>query len=215
MLNLNKVTLFQLNCVDPDVGVQAMKYSSRGINFGKKVLVSHERPHNLPEDFDFYQIEKLNHIETSKIHFGKNGLNQYIETDYYISIHPDGFIINPELWTDEFFEYDYIGAPWPPMPWNHKNRVGNGGFRFESKKLLEICATLEWNGQHDDVFISNTHKELFESNGCKFPSVEIAARFSLEHKIPEVEYDLNKCFGFHGKLTEESRQYVEMVKNYI
>lgn len=212
MINLKNVTLLQLNCVDPDIGVKSLKYSSIGINFAKTVLISHEIPYNLPNDIEFHKIDKLTHIDTSEFRFTK--LNEYVDTDYYLSIHPDGFVINPELWTDEFFEYDYIGAPWPSLHWNWKNRVGNGGFRLESKKFLNLCSKIKWNGQHDDVMITNTYKEYFEQNGCKFPTVEIAAKFSLEHPIPEIEYNLEKCFGFHGKLTEKSRMYCEMIKNY-
>lgn len=215
MIELNNVTLFQLNCVDPEIGIKSLKYSSRGIKFARIVLMSHERPNNLPDDIDFYQIEKLDHIGTSKIHFGADSpVYDCIDTDYYLSIHPDGFVLNPHLWTDEFLQYDYIGAPWPPYPWNFKNRVGNGGFRLESRRVLQLCSELTWNGQHDDVMITNTFKELFELRGCKFAPLEVAARFSLEIPIDEVPYNLDNCFGFHGKWTEQSRNYCEMIKTY-
>lgn len=212
MINLDNVTLFQLNCVDPEIGVKALKYSCRGINFAKVMLVAHECPSNLTNDIEFYQIDKLDHIGTSRFHTRE--MYRYIQTPYIISIQTDGFVINPHLWTDEFLEYDYIGAPWPDLPWNKLSRVGNGGFRLESKRLLNLLSTIEWNGQHDDVMITNTFKSYFEENGCKFPSIEVAAKFSLEHKIPEVEYNLDNCFGYHGKLTEESRRYSEMIKSY-
>lgn len=40
-------------------------------------------------------------------------LGDYIETDFVMLVHYDGFIVHPELWRDEFLDYDYIGAPWP------------------------------------------------------------------------------------------------------
>lgn len=212
MIDLKNVTLLQLNCLDPDIGVKSLKYSSIGINFAKIVLISHEVPYNLPNDIEFHQIRKLNHIETSQFHF--NELPKYVDTDFCLSIQTDGFVINPDIWSDEFLMYDYIGAPWPSLAWNRKNRVGNGGFRLESKRLLNLCSNLIWKGENDDVMITNTHKEYFEQNGCKFPTIEIAAKFSLEHPIPEIEYNLDNCFGFHGKLTEQSRTYCEMIKNY-
>jgi hypothetical protein len=60
---------------------------------------------------------------------------QYVTTDYNLNIQADGFAVNSEAWTDEFFEYDYIGAQWyrPSYP-THK--VGNGGFCLKSKKLF-------------------------------------------------------------------------------
>ena len=212
MIHLDNVTLFQINGVDPDVGVKSLRYSSREIKFARTILLSHEKPSNLTPEIEFHQTRPLAHSDTSQFHFGE--LTSFCETEYLLFIQTDGFVINPHLWTDEFLNYDYIGAPWPALPWNVKNRVGNGGFRLESKKFLDLCVNIPWNGEHDDVLVSNTYKEYFESNGCKFPSIETAAKFALEHKIPEVEYNLDNCFGFHGKLTEESRHYAEMIKTY-
>jgi len=59
-------------------------------------------------------------------------------------VQPDGFVINPDKWDNQFFEYDYIGAPWEQVPhsyldpWGKPHRVGNGGFSFRSKKLLDV-----------------------------------------------------------------------------
>ena len=39
-------------------------------------------------------------------------LHNYFDTDYVLTFQSDGFILNPDAWTDEFFDYDYIGAPW-------------------------------------------------------------------------------------------------------
>lgn len=212
MIALDNVTLFQVNCVDPDIGVKSLRYSRRGINFAKTILLAHERPYNLTDDIEFHLIDKLDHRGTSRIHF--NELTDHCETDYMLGVQSDGFVINPHLWTNEFFLYDYIGAPWPSLPWNRANRVGNGGFRLESKQFLDLCTRIPWNGEHDDVLVSNTYRSYFEDNGCRFPDIELAARFALEHPIPEVPYSLENSFGFHGKLTEESRAYVEMVKHY-
>lgn len=75
-------------------------------------------------------------------------LNQYVKTEYVLVIQYDGFILNPDAWTDEFIQYDYIGAPW----WYDDGKnVGNGGFSLRSRKLLEILAT--------DPHIVETHPE--------------------------------------------------------
>jgi hypothetical protein len=217
MITLDNVTLFQLNGVDPEIGVKALKYSSRKINFAKTVLLSTRKPSNLTNDIEFYCVDEMDHTDSSRLHFGPDNFLKYIDTEYYLSIQTDGFVINPEMWTDEFLEYDYIGAPWPALSWCSKNRVGNGGFRLESRKLLELCSRIkydEYNGMHDDVLISNVCKEYFESHGCKFPSIELAARFSLELEIPEVEHDLKKCFGFHGKHTQQAKNLCNMINDY-
>ena len=38
---------------------------------------------------------------------------EHVDTDFVLTIQHDGFIINPLAWRDDFFNYDYIGAPWP------------------------------------------------------------------------------------------------------
>lgn len=214
MINLKNVTLFQFNCLDPEIGVKAIQYSKRGINFGRTVLVTHRIPENITSDIEVFLVDKTDHDGSSKFHFGP--LQQYCSTDYLLSIQTDGFVINPHLWTDEFLEYDYIGAPWPfGQPWHTTYRVGNGGFRLESKRLIELCSNIPWNpGDHDDMLIGVHYRPYLESQGCKFPTVEFAAKFSLELVIPEIPYNLNNCFGYHGKHTDQSRAYSEMIKHY-
>lgn len=213
MLDLTNITLINVNCVDPEIGVKALRYSKRDINFNKSILFSHYKPENLTDDIQFIEIPKLNHDGFSKFCIEK--LNDYIDTDYVLSINTDGFVINSSMWTDEFFSYDYIGSPWPTgLDWCRINRVGNGGFCLKSKKFLELSSKIQYSNGHDDVLVTNSMYSYFVLNGVKYAPVSTAVKFSLEHRVPEVEYNLNNCFGFHGKLTEESRQYVEMIKTY-
>ena len=39
MIHLDNVTLFQINGVDPDVGVKSLRYSSREIKFARTILL--------------------------------------------------------------------------------------------------------------------------------------------------------------------------------
>jgi hypothetical protein len=39
-------------------------------------------------------------------------LTRHIDTDYCLLVQPDGFVINPDKWDDDWYNYDYIGAPW-------------------------------------------------------------------------------------------------------
>jgi hypothetical protein len=54
---------------------------------------------------------KIDSIEAYS-HFIVKELDAYVETEYVLVIQYDGFILNPEAWTDEFLKYDYVGAPW-------------------------------------------------------------------------------------------------------
>jgi hypothetical protein len=198
MIYLNNVTLLEINCVDAELGVKSLLYSSKSIKFNKIKLFSHYKPDNLTDDIEFIQIPKLTHDGFSK--FSIEELTHYVDTEYILSINDDGFVINPQLWQEEFLNFDYIGAPWSPnATWCPKNRVGNGGFVLKSKKFLEFSSRIKYDGGHDDVIVTNHYYDYFIDNGCKYAPVEVAMKFSLESKIPECEYNLDNVFGFHGK----------------
>ena len=123
-------------------------------------------------------------------------------------------------WTDEFLEWDYIGAPWQISdnafidPYGNHQRVGNGGFTLRSKKLLNVPSIenipfevnqgnfykhMNAGAYNEDGNICVHNKHLFEKHGCKFAPVELAARFSHEEPCPETEA-VKKPFGFHRYL---------------
>lgn len=194
-LDLKNVTLLSYNCVNPVQSIKALLYSSKDIDFGQIILVSNKKPDCLPENIKFVKTDYSMYKDSSK--FTYTDLHKHVDTEYYLGIHDDGFVINPHLWTDEFFNYDYIGAPWK---WEgRRNRVGNGGFVLKSKKFIELTKYLTFLGKCDDGELTNDYYDFFVANGCKYAPVEVAMKFSLESKIPECELNLNNCFGFHGR----------------
>lgn len=194
-LNLKNITLLSYNCVDPIQSVKALLYSSKNIDFAEIILVSHEKPEKLPSDISFIKIEKTTHKEASE--FTYKMLHKIIKTDYMLGIHDDGFVINPHLWRNEFLDYDYIGAPWKQE--KRINRVGNGGFVLKSNKFIQLTQYLPYANTNEDGELTNLYYDYFTANGCKYAPLLLAAKFSLESRIPECEYNLNNCFGFHGK----------------
>lgn len=146
-----------------------------------------------------------------------NELNDIVKTDFCLIIQWDGFVINPNLWTERFLDYDYIGAPWDHAI--SKNRIGNGGFSLRSKKFLEVSQKLtydpnnckwlySWQKHYRDItpedwFICYDNYEYMIENGIKFPSTKLAASFAIEYPVPCHRFDKNdistyKSFGFHG-----------------
>lgn len=129
---------------------------------------------------------------------------KHIETDYALIVQWDGFAINREAWTDGFLEYDYIGAPWPwwlsLLPWccpSLKHRVGNGGFSLRSKKWLEACAAIPFNGSEaEDVFYCKRHVKELLDQGLKVAPQTVARAFSWEHQTRGAS--IARCFGIHG-----------------
>jgi hypothetical protein len=150
-------------------------------------------------------------------------LHHHVKTEHCLLIQADGYVINGSLWSDEFCEYDYIGAPWPIEkeryvdPFGKHQRVGNGGFSLRSRKLLEVPLTVEvpWNvneGSFYKHFNQNSYSEdgnicvhnrhIFQEKGCRFAPLEIAIKFSRELNLPDAQF--GQTLGFHRYKTRKS-----------
>ena len=199
-LQLRDITLLSFNCVTPEQSAKALLYSSKDIDFAEMVLVSNNKPENLPSSIKFIETNLTTHKLASR--FTYESLPDIVKTKYCLMIHDDGFVINPHLWTDEFLRYDYIGAPWKNM--GQRNRVGNGGFVFRSNKFIQLTRNIRYLGTHDDTEQTNDYYDYYTGCGCKYAPLEVAMKFSLESKIPECEYNLDNCFGFHGRGNPET-----------
>lgn len=192
MLKIPEVTLICLTGTNVQAHEVAVEFSTSQIEFGGvKIIV----------DKTIKTIDDWNR----KIVYD---LWKYVDTSHAILIHPDGYIINPNLWDRDWLFYDYIGAPWPMPtdsysyrdPYGNIIRVGNS-VSLRSKKLM-LYPTLydfEWksyygNTNEDGFFCVHNRKKL-EDLGCKFAPLEVAKHFSKEHEIPE-NVGL-KTFAFH------------------
>jgi hypothetical protein len=217
-LDLNNVTIVSINGRDPEKSAKAINISCKNINFKEKIIITNK-------DLKISNIKNinvggLNSLEDYNI-FCIKEIYKYINTDYCLFVQPDGFIVNPYLWTDFFYQYDYIGAPWcdhltkyvlskTNMVGNVTNIVGNGGFSFRSKKLLIETSKLEYSDPklEEDVIISVLHRKKLKHAGIKYAPVDIAQQFSLESYINEKSI-LGNSFGFHG-----STKYFPYFANY-
>ena len=126
---------------------------------------------------------------------------QFVDADHALYVQYDGFAVNPEAWTDEFLEYDYIGAIWAD-----NNRVGNGGFSLRSRKLHEALAKMyvpEYfmnNYAEDSLICRMFGRALTKEVGIRFAGNAIAAQFSIEHTPPEkYRHWIGKSLGFHER----------------
>jgi hypothetical protein len=144
-----------------------------------------------------------------------------VQTDFNLIIQSDGYAANIDAWTDEFYEYDYIGASWPNE--TERRNVGNGGFSWRSSKLYQ--AILDLRSHHsledllketlidetwidkfggrsipEDNLISKVYRPILEKQyGIRFAPAGLADQFSIETKGDSPW--LGKSFGFHGHLT--------------
>ena len=215
MLNLNNVTIVSINTRDPHLSIKAIERSCKYIKFAKALLLTDK---SLSHKFiEFINISTINTL-LDYSYFCVKHLNNYIDTEFCLIVQPDGFITNPLMWTKQFLQYDYIGAPWDVLLSQRALRhslgvniddlakvpiiVGNGGFSLRSKKLLECCSNLSYPNTNipEDSFICVTNREYLSGQGIKFAPVNIASRFAIErpHDLNWKHVNLESYFGVHG-----------------
>lgn len=220
-IDLPSVTLAALASTNVEETVKSLLYSSRDINFGEILLISHDCPKFLPKKIKYKEIKKIDSYERYNYHVVYS-LQNYIETSHVLLVQHDGFVINSESWHDAFLEYDYIGAPFPIAKddFSYRDdlgglvRVGNGGFSLRSKLILQAPDKLgliwePFHGYfHEDGFLCCKNRSVLEGSGVKFAPINVAARFSIETKIDE-----NKGltpFGTHGiRNLKKYKKYIE------
>jgi len=145
-------------------------------------------------------------IKTAPIDFhGYNklafkGLSKYVNTDHFMVVQYDGMPTDANYWSDDFLEYDYIGAVWP---WHEAGRdVGNGGFSIRSKRLAKLCNSAaltmspDGNFYGEDELICRVYRDYLEDKSIRVAPASLAKSFSQE--IPGGKYP---TYGFHGGLS--------------
>jgi Protein of unknown function (DUF5672) len=191
MLNLSNITLLCVETRDPELAHWAIDHCTRQAQFGKVVLLSDlERLHQRRADIDYFQAPP---IKTTKDYSSLllTGIRQYVDGTHVLIIQWDSFITSPELWSDEFLAYDYIGPVWPHHP---QTPVGNGGFSLRSVQLLDALLDAEMILRHpEDYCICVDNKALLEQkHHIQFAPVAIAEQFAVERSL------WHPAFGFHG-----------------
>jgi len=187
---MKDITLCCIDCVNQPLAIRALRRSMPALPFAQILLLTNGT-YDLP-DLQVQYIPALqSHAEYS--HFVAKALVAHVHTSHVLLVQWDGYIVNPSAWTEEFLQYDYIGAPWG----FHRDayRVGNGGFSLRSKRLLEALRDPEIAEIHpEDVAICRQYRPLLEQRyGIRFAPETVAEQFSFESTIPR-----NVPFGFHA-----------------
>jgi hypothetical protein len=190
MLNLSNVTLLCVETREPELANWAINRCLSGIQFGKVVLITNLGRVNIKRvDIDYVQAPP---IKTTKDYseFLLTGLEQYVEGTHVLVIQWDSFVIHPQLWSNEYLQYDYIGPVWPHHP---ETPVGNGGFSLRSKKLLQVIQQPGFIKKHpEDYCICADNREFLEKYDIKIAPVKLAEQFAVERTL------WHEAFGFHG-----------------
>lgn len=201
MLNLPNVTLIALGSTNIIGMINALEKSQKGIKWGAIKLIT-EIQCNTIDQWNRAIVFDLRH---------------FVDTEFCMLVHPDGFVVHPESWKEEFLNYDYIGAPWPlpTDPFSYRTpdgeivRVGNS-VSIRSKALLELPYQMEvawrsyFGNTHEDGFLTCHNRRIFQHMGARYAPIEVAKYFSRELDIPENE-DVEFPFAFHLHDTQPGR----------
>lgn len=171
------ITVCSVTGIDPMGHMEAIKKTQEAI------------PHLTKMEFRF--IPQMTREEYSL--FIVKSLHQLILTEYVLLCQADGYGRNPTLWTDEFLEFDYVGAPWP------NGEVGNGGLSLRSKRFLEASAAQESPTLPEDSYLCQYRRKEMEARGIRFAPLELAQRFSFEHPVEHHPWDKTQSWGTHGE----------------
>lgn len=192
MLQLPQITLVALTNKDFEGHRRAVAKSCESIRWGGVKIIWDETIQNI-DDWNKKVVYDL---------------WKYVDTDFCMLIHADGYVTNPEKWDPKWLNYDYIGAPWP-LPnddYSYRTetgelvRVGNS-VSLRSRKLLKSPSKygFDWRpyygNTNEDGFFCVHHRTELIDRGMVFAPLDVAVHFSREHEIPE-----NKgltTFAFH------------------
>jgi hypothetical protein len=191
-INLRNVTLCAVDCLNPILASRALEHSKKHCLFGETILLTDRHIDTNS------RLVPISTISTREDHsaFILRELVKYVSTPWVLIVQWDGFVLDGAAWTEDFFDYDYIGASWP----HHRDgmTVGNGGFSLRSTRLLRVLAT-DPRFEPDPAFgedhlICRTFRPVLEAEyGIRFAPDSIADRFSFERSVPT-----GPTFGFHG-----------------
>ena len=191
---------------------QISRWHRKWFRFTKEIIISNSDPH----------IEGVTFVPPKTV-LTKDGfqrayselcirdLAELCDAPFILIWQWDGFIVNPELWTNEFLKYDYVGAPIASSWWVKEmvkrgiankfgpNPVGNGGFSLRSKRFLEESASLSLCEPKlrdpEDFYLCVQRRVELEGKGIRFGHKNLASVFAKDACDGR---SVGGCFGFHG-----------------
>lgn len=203
-LELSDVALVCCDTRDANRSLASIHRSLKLAKFGDCILVTSEPAmQEVSKDLEISREIRTILIDPFQ---GISDYSRYILTDvltlsespFFLIAQWDSWILSASSWSDQFLNYDYVGAVWPHHP---TQRVGNGGFSLRSRHLMQVSATLaaeagkgSWEVE-DDFLCRHMRPTLESSYGCKFAPESVANQFSAER----TGWD-GQPFGFHGLL---------------
>ena len=188
MLEFPNVTLVTIATRDHHLGLEMMANFNKEARFRNIVVFT-----NKPDGFPGEHIPVTPRPYREWCVWRLTAFPKYRDkcANHILFAEADSRICNPPAWTNEFYQYDYIGAPW------RGGRVGNGGFTLMSQRLLKGIANLNIPPYAAACFpcdgrICKFYRPALEKFGCRYASTELANKFSNETG------DYLGAFGVHS-----------------
>jgi len=189
--DLSSVTLVAVTSVALAATIEALRFSMARAHFAEVLLLSDRPPATGQSGISWRQIDPTR-SRADYSRFMLRDLARHIATPHALCVQWDGYVLDGGAWDPTFLDFDYIGAPWPQFSDGYN--VGNGGFSLRSRRLLEACTALPFDGEMaEDVLICRLYRGELEERGFRFAPESLARRFSFERDAPT-----GHEFGFHG-----------------
>lgn len=160
------------------------------------VLVFSPSPEGWPDGARWHEFKHANSQWGKTTSHGVGELLWYtvpdlVRTNYFFHVSWRGWVVNPEIWDDDWKRFDYLGPPWP---WSSPGKSVGCGMALRSRRLMQYV------GKHHplvpespgDFFISVTCRPSLEAAGFKWGTEEAAHRWGVER------CEFHKAFLFHG-----------------
>ncbi len=165
----------------------------------EKIYFFGSKPLNIGETF--FKINSISSINEYNS-FLLYTVPFFVSEDYLCIFQWDGYPINPTKFSEDFLDFDYVGAPWPHFR-EGKQIIGNGGFSIRSNRMMQflfknrielekIALNQGRTTNPEDVYVCITLHGILKQNGFTFAPLELASKFSFE--APPAQ----NTFGFHG-----------------
>lgn len=191
-LALPDVTLCAVDDRCPALAREALARSMMQADFARVVLFSHDATAVVNDPVELVDVGPIR-SGAAYSRFILRELPHRIVTPFVLVTQWDGFVVDASAWTNEFLNYDYIGAAWDDQP--EACAVGNGGFSLRSQRLLRAGLDDSIEDQHpEDIALCRWYRSALEArHGIRVAPLALARRFAFENESPA-----GPTFGFHG-----------------
>lgn len=208
MLDLPTVTLFIADCVDAQRAAVVVDKCKAICNFGAVKLLT-----SLPTDHpDAIQIPPLRSHVAYSVFMLKRAV-RYVDTQHFLVVQHDGWILNPDAWCPGWLDCDYIGPLFIHRHHITDRSVGSGGFSLRSRALMAwvdsktpplkddseeaVQLVQRQVAAYEDGVISMNLRRQAEAAGFCYASPMEAAAFAQGGQN-DPTYHVSRPFGFHG-----------------